>query len=746
MELQDYLADCTVLVETDVAVGTGFFIAPGLLITPAHVVESRNGSDYPLLGDVTIRNGQETYRATTIRYAAGPNPDLAILRVEASDHPSAFLYGPVRPDDPLFVCGFGSDTRESERLVFEGCRMRGSLLELEPGNARKILAGAPVLNLRTGGVCAIVTSEDALDSPQISATAVSVVDSLFPEIRDVHDSHHEADPHWFDSRGFVGTAFAARAHLIAMRKACQEPIQPLLSPQNGSGAVDLMAPVQFKVLTDDGVDRMPLDLEDLATRCGSDGRGIMVVGPSGSGRSSMLRYLGYSAAHSSGNLGARGDHCLFPILIRANQVASRTGEIEEQILGAIQKTSGPVGTTRLPSTFLSDLVETSGLRLLIMIDGVDEIQNSRDMVEVVDFIGRIQKEPSFGKKARLVVTSKPSTAEHFRYSDVDVYQIQPLDPNSIEVAARRWFSDRADQFIKDNQPLVQTGLLSSPLALSLALALYERNAEPLPARLVKLYGELVRDTARNWSNPALRDKYGDEIIDNAVDVLGFLALELLRSATVQDRPWILHSVTSYFIQHLKVDPARAGDIAARFVDFAAEDSLFLRTAGDRLFWSHSSFQDYFAAHRLVTASDEAGNAVKAIRSRWFDANRGNAPAFATAMLASEEERMQIVWEIMSSGREERLDFVTSLIIDGAELPDDILEQLVETLVSKSDQEKADYGTMFRPSARRSFAFDLLFSLRHIPQAGAALRAIASGSEWPSHMRGKASLGTKSAVS
>ena len=735
MELQDYLVDCTVLVETSAGTGTGFFIAPGIVVTSAHIVEGPNGSQYPLLGDIQIRHGRNSYTAKTIRYASGPNPDLAVLQADVPEHPSAYLYDPVRTKDPLFVCGFGDEAGATERLVFEGSDRRGSLLELHSDTVPKAMAGAPVLNLRTGGVCAIIKKDSATDST--SASPVALIDSLFPGIRDTHDEYHDNNPRWFEASGVVGTIFSARAHLIAMRESCQEPIQPLLSPANRTRAIDRMAPVSFRVLSEGGVDRMLPDIADLAARCGSDGRGIMIVGPSGSGRSSMLRYLGFAATRSFRNLGARGDNCLFPILVRANQFASRQGKIEDQILDAIHQTSGAVGGTLLPSTFLSDLVETPGLRLLIMIDGVDEVQNSRDLVEIVDFVGRIQKETQFGKNTRLVVTSKPSTAEHFRYSGFDVYEIQPLGPNSIEVAARRWLGDTADQFLDDNQRLVGSGLLSSPLALSVALTLHERRRGPLSSRLVDLYGEFVRVSEGDWSNAEFRDKYGSEIVDNATDILGFLALELLRSASVQDRPWILQSVTRYFIQHLRADPDRAADLAARFVDFAAEDSMFLQTAGDRMYWSHLTFQDYFAARRLTTAAHEVGNAVKAIRSRWFDANRGNAPAFATAMLPSQEERVEIVREILSSGREERLDFVTSLIIDGAELPADMVETLVGDLLNTARDEQDGYGAELRPSARRSFAFDLLLSLRHLRVAESALDAIASEPDWPSLMRGKA---------
>ena len=730
MELKDLLVDCTVRVETRAGAATGFFIAPGLALTPAHVVESPNGGEYPLRSEISVHYKGLDYPARTIRYAASPSPDVAVIQTDVPPHPSAYLYAPARSEDPLFVCGYPMAVDEADRLTFENANFTGPIVELGPGGIPQGMAGAPVLNFRTGGVCAIVRNDP---SPRQSATSVSVIDTLFPEIRDTHDQHHQEQSRWFDASDVTGTVFAARNHIMAMRQACQEPIQTLLSPKTGVGAVDLMAPVHFKVQGEDGLRRRLMDMPGLARHCGSDGQGIMIVGPPGSGRSSMLRYLGYAAALGPGNLGVRGRSCLFPILIRANQMASRKGEIEERILDAIGKSHGPLGETYLPPGFLSDLVETPGLRLLIMIDGVDEIQNSRDLAEIVDSIGRIRNETKFGEKTRMVVTSKPSTAEHFRYSGFEVYEIQALDDASIALAVRRWLRASADRFLQGNRALVQSGLLSSPLALSVALALYEREAAPLPSRLVDLYAELVKVSAGDWHRKRLGDKYGADIIDNAVNVLGFLALELLRSATVQDREWLLQSVTRYFIQHLKIDPASASERARRFAEFAAADSFFLRMAGDRFYWTHQSFQDYFAALRLTTSDDEAGNAVKAIRSRWFDANRGNAPAFAAAMLPDEDQRVEIAREILASGREERRDFLRNLSIDGAELPDDLMQDLIDDLRAVAWEEREEYGTILRRSARASFAFDLLLSLRQLPLAAEALEAIASDNDWPSQM-------------
>lgn len=746
MELQDYLADCTVRIETRAGAGTGFFIAPGLILTPAHVVEDPESGGYPLGSDIRIRYRGMLHTARLVRYASSPSPDLAVLGVEVGEHSIAYLFGPVRPDDPLFVSGFTDTGEDSVRHVFEGGEQHGSTLRLVVDSREvewdPVMDGSPVLNLRTGGVCAVVKSSDAgagegtAGNGRVVATRVTEIDTLFPGPREAHDNFHQSDPRWFEASGVMGTIFAARAHTMAMREACQEPIQPILSPDSGRGAVDLMAPLEFRVLGDKGVEREPLDLEGLAERCRADRSRIMIVGASGSGRSSMLRYLGYTAAVSARNPGAAGEEALFPILVRANQLASRSGSIEDQILAAMKTSSAPVSRTILPSTFLTDLVETPGLLLLLMIDGLDEIQNSRDMADIVDLVGRIQGETAFGRRTRIVVTCRPATAEHFRYSGFDIYEIQPLDESAVRTAAGQWLGGGSDGFLEANGALLESGMLRSPLTLSIALTLYERRGGALGRRLVDLYSELVQVCSEAWNQPRLREEYGDGIVEHAGDILGFLALELLRAASVQDQTWVVGTVTRYCIQHLNATPDLAPRQAEGFLRFAQNESLFLCVSGDRLFWSHQSFQDYFAARCLTTSEHESGNAMKSIRARWFDVSRGQAPAYATAMLP-ETEREAVVAEILSSGRPERFDFVAKLLVDGCDLPDGIVSSFVEDLMAAAAEEREAYGTELRPSPRASFAIDLLASLAHLDSAARALSQISSGDGWPSRMKERA---------
>ena len=81
-DLEALLRRCTVRVEQGQGHGTGFFVAPGRVVTCAHVVETTDAQTAP----VTIYWQGQTYRAHIEKIFASPYPDLALLRTELQEH------------------------------------------------------------------------------------------------------------------------------------------------------------------------------------------------------------------------------------------------------------------------------------------------------------------------------------------------------------------------------------------------------------------------------------------------------------------------------------------------------------------------------------------------------------------------------------------------------------------------------------------------------------------------------------
>jgi S1-C subfamily serine protease len=97
-DLEALLRRCTVRVEQGQGHGTGFFVAPGLVVTCAHVVETTDSQTTP----VPIYWQGQTYRAHIEKIFASPYPDLALLRTELQEHPCVYLHTAITLDDPLY--------------------------------------------------------------------------------------------------------------------------------------------------------------------------------------------------------------------------------------------------------------------------------------------------------------------------------------------------------------------------------------------------------------------------------------------------------------------------------------------------------------------------------------------------------------------------------------------------------------------------------------------------------------------
>src|SRR5262245_47336124 len=164
------LEACTPRVTDGQAHGTGFFVAPGLVLTCAHVVQAAHEARQ----QVTIGLAGESYPADIVGYHARPYPDLALLQVdvdeyvELADHPYVAVDSDVEPGDNLYTFGFFTPERRPEhyggQAVTAVCEGPGyidvlqtkQVLKFKEGNFVPGGSGGPLLNDRTWAVCGVV--------------------------------------------------------------------------------------------------------------------------------------------------------------------------------------------------------------------------------------------------------------------------------------------------------------------------------------------------------------------------------------------------------------------------------------------------------------------------------------------------------------------------------------------------------------------------------------------------------------
>lgn len=215
--LRDLLRACTVSLSVQGGSrGTGFFVAPGRILTCAHVVEAARRRGLPIqafdckgesLGTVQIEryecNVIQNIQALKDRQASELYPDLALLRIEREDHPCAFLDArteQMHTYDELY--GYGYDELRFKgggevTFKFEGFSWideQRYLLKLREGQAQPGLSGAPLLHVGSGGVCGVMQQRRGTQG-EIGGWAipVSAVLQIMPELE---EAQRHQDTRW----------------------------------------------------------------------------------------------------------------------------------------------------------------------------------------------------------------------------------------------------------------------------------------------------------------------------------------------------------------------------------------------------------------------------------------------------------------------------------------------------------------------------------------------------------------------
>lgn len=175
--LEQLLREVMVRVEGGAKPGTGFFVAPGVVLTCVHVA-GRAGR--PLSVRAGVSAPPVPVRRVRLLCDGGrpiPNlaedyPDIALLTVEIRGHPCPALDGdwPQYGDD-FQIYGFpaegGSVVQTAAKLSYRGIKGEKptEFLDLASDTVKAGMSGAAVLNLRSGGVCGVVVATRNTASP-----------------------------------------------------------------------------------------------------------------------------------------------------------------------------------------------------------------------------------------------------------------------------------------------------------------------------------------------------------------------------------------------------------------------------------------------------------------------------------------------------------------------------------------------------------------------------------------------------
>ncbi|MEV7215464.1 trypsin-like peptidase domain-containing protein [Kitasatospora cineracea] len=208
--LQALLERCRVRVDgrTD---GSGFFVAPGFVLSCAHVAGGTAGAPARVGYEGGVYAATVLAAAPDAASAAGqplyPFPDLALLELDAPPpgHPCVWLDPEAPPSGTrVTATGFTRDLGPRTAVLEAGGRTGPpgrAMLELVVGEVNPGLSGGPVLSHRSGGVAAVVKATRQEDSAMggygVPVSALRLLDpAAYRRVLAAHDRFHAADERW----------------------------------------------------------------------------------------------------------------------------------------------------------------------------------------------------------------------------------------------------------------------------------------------------------------------------------------------------------------------------------------------------------------------------------------------------------------------------------------------------------------------------------------------------------------------
>jgi hypothetical protein len=205
MNVADVLQPCAVRVDVHSAPsGSGFFVAPGSVVTCAHVIEALDVSSDVGLEALTIVDAGDTRHAVVDVQVLSPKveDDLALLRLAPQvQHPCVLLDGTaIRSYDTLETWAYpkGQPKGLSRTFVATG-RTGADRWVLGREQVLKGMSGAPVVNGRTGGVCGVINrTRDERQSLGGYAIPVRRLLELEPRLQAASEDFHSRDSRWVD--------------------------------------------------------------------------------------------------------------------------------------------------------------------------------------------------------------------------------------------------------------------------------------------------------------------------------------------------------------------------------------------------------------------------------------------------------------------------------------------------------------------------------------------------------------------
>jgi HEAT repeat protein len=597
MTLEDLLMQCTVRLSLpgQLGWGTGFFVAPGFILTCAHVVKALVA---PHRVQVRWQHQIDFAEAKLVQHV--PALDLALLQFtpRVADLPCVYLDEELQAGQDLYF--FGYPDKDFENGCPVTCSYEGLTGDISPlikfklAQVRPGMSGSALLNRHTGKVCGMVKfTRDRSSDLGGGAIPTRVILEQFPELRELQREFHWSDRCWNELLPTMHSSETlgeqkVQQYLQSLSSRYEKwwdvyCLTEVISARQSTFTFEPMAQTEEKKTEDPTkTETVLLSLQGIIDYAQLEP--VLLVGSPGVGKSTtLLRLLAILARQELRKAVPR-----IPVLIRLKdyQASFSGSEDTSGMLALIKEALEPELSLEI-SDIKALLFQKK--RLFLLLDGLNEIPADIVRSKLTNF-----RDQCRSAQVPLICTTRNLGDDLGIQRKVD---LQPLSPKEINRFLSECMPGQEQQVLqllnKGNQELGKT-----PFILWMLYDIF-RNSGQVPESL----GEAFSRFTKNYTNYKINQEgipYSQETLQHWNFSLEYLAFEMLKSTDHQD-PGIIISerqsanVLTHFPSRNAIDPIQAKVLLNNLLKY----HLLQKSHNGEVSFCHQLIQEYYAAEHLL---------------------------------------------------------------------------------------------------------------------------------------------------